>query len=210
MQQKEQTAKWLLGLLYLGIAHLALSVIGDIMRNDLLASWIQLALNAGIVVCLFALRPAQRNYRFAATFRGIAFLLSAAGLLIGSILVRLLASTGKLDQLQELNNYTSLLAIFQMAASLLAVWFENLSHGSLVEEAAPALAKKWRTLFFWQLAASVFYSIGTAVAAPLVMFFQWDITTTYALILSLLQLPGKALKILYILYLYRTIRLVRE
>lgn len=210
MQQKEQTEKWLLGLLYLGIAHLALSVIGDIMRNDLLTSWVQLALNAGIVVCLFALCPAQRNYRFAATFRGIAFLLSAAGLLIGSILVRLLASTGKLDQLQEVNKYTSLLIIFNMAASLLAIWFETRSHGSLVSEAAPALAKKWYALFFWQLAASVFYSVGTAVAAPLVISFHWDITTTYALILSLLQLPGKAVQILYFIYLYRTIRLVRE
>lgn len=210
MEQKEQTAKWLLGLFWLSIAYLAMSVLGDILRNDYLTSWVQLALNAGMVVCLFSLRPAQHNYRFAAIFHGIVFLLSTAGLLISSILVRLLASTGKLEQLQELNNYTSLLAIFQMAASLLAVWFENLSHGSLVEGAAPALAKKWRTLFFWQLAASVFYSVGTAVAAPLVMFFHWDITTTYALILSLLQLPGKALKILYILYLHRTIRLIRE
>ena len=208
MQQKEQTEKWLLGLLYLGIATISLNVVTDILVNDSWASYLQLILSGGTVVCLYMLHLADKQYRLPALIRAVNLVLNLATLSISAFVMPELITTP--EKLNSINLFMSLLGIVMSILSVLGLWFEYRAHGGLVSGADPAFQRKWTALFFWHLGTSLFYSIGTYVAAYLQQLLRWDITTTYALVLAILQLPGKVVYLLYLLYLYRTIRLVRE
>ena len=208
MEQKEQTSKYLSGLLYIGIATISLNVVMDILVNDSWASWLQLLLNAGVVVCLYLLRPAGNNYRLSALARALTLLLSTVALAISTFLLPELIATP--EKMQLFNMYTWVSGTLMFLLSTLGLWLEYRAHGTLVSGRDIGFQRKWSALFFLHLGAALFYSVGTYVAAYLQQLHQWDIGTTPALIMAILELPRKAVYLLYLLYLYRTIRLVRE
>ena len=208
MEQKEQTAKYLSWLLYIGIASISLNVVKDILVNDSWASWLQLLLNAGIVVCLYLLRPAGNNYRLSALARALTLLLRTVALAISTFLLPELIATP--EKMQLFNLFTRASGILMFLLSTLGLWLEYRAHGMLVSGRDIGFQRKWNNLFFLHLGAALFYSLGTYVAAYLQQLLQWDIATTHGLVLAILNLPVKAAYLLYLLYLYRTIRLVRE
>jgi hypothetical protein len=208
MEQKEQTAKYLSWLLYIGIASISLNVVKDILVNDSWASWLQLLLNAGIVVCLYLLRPAGNNYRLSALARALTLLLSTVALAINTFLLPELIAAP--EKMQLFNLFTRASGILMFLLSTLGLWLEYRAHGMLVSGRDIGFQRKWNNLFFLRLGAALFYSLGTYVAAYFQQLLQWDIATTHGLVLAILNLPVKAAYLLYLLYLYRTIRLVRE
>lgn len=208
MEQKEQTAKYLSWLLYIGIASISLNVVKDILVNDSWASWLQLLLNAGIVVCLYLLRPAGNNYRLSALARALTLLLRTVALAISTFLLPELIEAP--EKMQLFNLFARASGILMFLLSTLGLWLEYRAHGMLVSGRDIGFQRKWNNLFFLRLGAALFYSLGTYVAAYLQQLLQWDIATTHGLVLAILNLPVKAAYLLYLLYLYRTIRLVRE
>ena len=208
MEQKEQTTKYLAGLLYLGIASVSLNVITDILVNDGWSFWLQLLLSAGMVACLYLLRSVGSKYLPAALFRAAGLLLNIALQAIGIFWMSRFPDAPETMQLGIL--ITRVLGIGASVVSVLGLWFEYRAHGTLVSGGDAALQRKWNTLFFINLGVSLLYSLCTYVAVYLQGLLKWDISSTYALVLAILQLPGKVVYLLYLLYLYRTIRLVRE
>ena len=208
MEQKDQTSKYLSWLLYIGIASISLNVVKDILVNDSWASWLQLLLNAGIVVCLYLLRPAGNNYRLSALARALTLLLSTVALAISTFLLPELIAAP--EKMQLFNLFTRASGILMFLLSILGLWLEYRAHGMLVSGRDIGFQRKWNNLFFLHLGTALFYSLGTYVAAYLQQLLQWDIATTHGLVLAILNLPVKAAYLLYLLYLYRTIRLVRE
>ena len=208
MEQKEQTTKYLAGLLYLGIASVSLNVITDILVNDGWSFWLQMLLSAGMVACLYLLRSVGSKYLPAALFRAAGLLLNIALQAIGMFWMPRFPDAPETMQLGIL--ITRVLGIGASVVSVLGLWFEYRAHGTLVSGGDAALQRKWNTLFFINLGVALFYSLCTYVAVYLQGLLKWDISTTYALVLAILQLPGKVVYLLYLLYLYRTIRLVRE
>ena len=190
MEQKEQTSKYLSWLLYIGIATISLNVVMDILVNDGWASWLQLLLNAGVVVCLYLLRPAGNNYRLSALARALTLLLSTVALAISTFLLPELIATPEKMQLFNMFTWASGTLVFLL--SVLGLWLEYRAHGKLVSGMDIGFQRKWGALFFLHLGTALFYSVGTYVAAYLQQLLQWDIGTTHALIMAILELPRKA------------------
>lgn len=213
MEQKDQPSKYLSCLLYIGIASISLNVVKDILVNDSWASWLQFVLTGGAALCLYLLTPAGSGYRLASIIQVAYLLLNIAIQAVGSFLIPQFLFSDTMEKTQMLTllmNVTRVLGIAAAILSILGLWLEYRAHGALVSGADSTFQKKWRTLFFLQLGATLFYSLGTYVAAYLQQLLRWDISTTHALVLAILHLPVKAAYLLYLLYLYRTIRLIRE
>lgn len=209
MERNNQTTKWLSGLFFLSLLGFALGVIKEFTINDNWASWVQKAISAGIVVCLYCLRTMQKNYRFSALCRAVTLLLSLGVLLVGTFLLPILTAAERTDELAIISLFSACLSVVISVFSILGAWLEMRAHGLLVSQEEPALAAKWRKLFLWQLAFSLLYSIGTSVTTALLMSFQWDVATV-APVWTILQLPVKIVRILYLYYLYKTIRIARR
>lgn len=209
MGRNNQTTKWLSGLFFLSLLGFVLGVITEFTNNDNWASWVQKAISAGIVVCLYCLHSAQENYRFSALCRAVSLLLGLGKLLAGTFLAPMLTAAGRADTLAIINLASICLSVVISGISILGAWLEMRAHGLLVSQEEPVLAAKWRKLFLWQLAFSLLYSIGTSVTTALLMSFQWDVATV-APVWVILQLPVRIVRILYLYYLYKTIQIARR
>lgn len=209
MDRNNQTVKWLSGLFFLALVSFVLEVVTDFTIHDRWVSWVQKALSAGIVVCLYCLHPMEGTYRFSAICQAVTVLLSFATLLWGTFLVPALTAAGHTVALAILTLAFKCLFFVIWAFSVLGACLEKRAHSLLVSPKEPAFAVKWRRLFFWQLAFSALFSIGTAVTTALSMRFQWD-TATVAPVWAILQLPVRIVQVVYLNYLHKTIRLVRE
>ena len=213
MEQKDQTSKYLSWLLYIGIASISLNVVKDILVNDSCASWLQFVLTGGAALCLYLLTPAGSGYRLASIIQVARLLLNIAIQAVGSFLIPQFLFSDTMEKTQMLTllmNVTRVLGIAAAILSILSLWLEYRAHGALVSGTNRDFQRKWTHLFFISLGAALFYSAGTYVAAYFQQLLQWDIATTHGLVLAILNLPVKAAYLLYLLYLYRTIRLVRE
>lgn len=210
MESRTNTAvKWLRLLLWLHVAILVIPLLTYLTPNDSWAAWFKHAISAATAFSLFHL--ALRRYRTAAVLRSVLFVLAMVNLGISACMTRLLAAQQLDENAKVLLNMASLFSgTAQLILTYPAAWMEQSGHAELIAGQDAALAKRWRKLLLWQFLAAVLVSVSTGIATQLAVQFQWRVTGLFSVVYDLLRLPTKLANVLYILFMYRTIRLVEQ
>lgn len=181
-------AKWLRYLFYIHIANIALTPATLIFLDNPITPWIGYIMSAGIAVCLFFLAPACHRYRTAAILTAVHI-----GLTVLSPL-----------------GLTNLLTMAASILSIIAAYQEFHGHAEVVEAKDPRLARKWCSLFVWQIIIGLiagFSSVAAVVIMVLADIAQDQIVAwTSGAVLLVGLIPG----ILYLLYLRETIKHFEE
>ena len=175
-------ATWLKYLLYVGIAAMVNSMLGLFLPGKL-STWIGFAVSAATVYLLFRLISANARYKTAALCAG-------ATLVIGILNI----------------------AVLSLAASICAIvaqYQEYQAHSELVRERDPKLADKWSSLFWPQFGVEVITVLLTAVfVGVLVAASGMDAAVVTGLVTVIVAVFSVILKLLYLSYLNRTVKLL--
>lgn len=174
-------AKWLQYLLYVKIAAIAVSIFGVIPLIGTLATWIGRILTAVTLYLLFQLVGINNRYQKAAIFSAVTLV---CGLLDG------MAATG-----------------IALVCDIIASYQEYHGHGELVENRDPKLAGKWNFLFWLEMLASLALGLLTStVAVVLALIGGLETALTATLTTAAVSLLSYALRIVYLVYLHRTVK----
>lgn len=174
--------QWLKYLLYAGIAALVNSFVGIFLPGKL-STWIGYAISAACVYLFFRLIVSNARYKTAMIFSGAALIINLLGIQALSLAGSICALVG---QYQEYH-----------------------AHGELIQERDPRLAKKWGSLFWFQFAMSVIVVLLTGVlVGVLVAAGGLDAAVVTALATIVAAVLTLVLKVLYLVYLNRTVKLL--
>ena len=175
-------AMWLRYLLYVGIAAMANSMLGLFLPGKL-STWIGYAISAATVYLLFRLISENARYKTAALF--------GAGALICNLLG---------------------IAALSLAASICAIvaqYQEYQAHSELIAEKDSRLAGKWSSLFWLQFGVEVIAVLLTAVfVGVLVAASGMEAAVVTGLVTVIVAVFSLVLKVLYLSYLNRTVKLL--
>ena len=176
--------RWLKYLLYVGIAAMANSLLGLFLPGKL-STWIGYAISAATIYLLFRLISDNVRYKTAALFGA------------GGLICRLLG-------LQALTLAASICAI-------VAQYQEYNAHGGLIADRDPKLAGKWSSLFWLQFAVELIGGVLiTMVVTVLAAAGGLDATAMLAMATVAIAFISLILKVLYLVYLNRTVKLLEE
>lgn len=190
--------KWLPILLYVQCTGMVISALALLLPLGSWTTWISYILTIATFSVLFQLAPACRRYRKSAVFQCISLIL----LILNALIV--------------FNGGTSVVAsligsVFSIAASvctLIAAYQEYYGHADVIRELDGKLSQRWRSLFVWQIVVGVVIGLGSTIVAVISMMIGTaDIATVAVVIVSL---AGVALRIVYLLYLGKTIKLLKD
>ena len=175
---------WLRYLLYVGIAAMANSLLGIFLPGKL-STWIGHSISAATVYLLYQLISENARYKTAALF--------GAGALICNLLG---------------------IASLSLAASICAIvaqYQEYQAHSELIAERDPKLAGKWSSLFWLQFGVELIMILLTGLfVGVLVAASGMDAAVVTGLVTVIVAVFSVILKLLYLSYLKRTIRLLEE
>lgn len=187
MERRTNTVKWLRVLTWIAAASLVNSVIDWIpgVHGDI-TTWISRGIMAAAAFCMFQLAPDGVSYQRA----GVSRLVMLACSLVTSFLFGSYALTG-----------------LAFVASLIAVYQEYYAHSQLILEMDGVLSRNWYRLFWWQIAASILLTVGTSVAAVLIMASdrQVDASRLSGTVVFILEIPRFVLSVIYLSYLKKTV-----
>ena len=179
---ENNTTQWLRYLLYVGIAAMANSLLGIFLPGRL-SAWIGYAISAAVVYLFFRLIATNARYK-------TAFIFSGAALIINLLGIQALGLAGSI-------------------CALVGQYQEYHAHGELIQEQDPRLANKWSSLFWFQFAVSVIVVLLTGVlVGVLVAAGSLDAAVVTALATIVGAILTLVLKVLYLVYLKNTIRLL--
>lgn len=177
-------ATWLRYLLYVGIAAMANSLLGLFLPGKL-STWIGFAVSAATVYLLFRLISANARYKTAA-------LCSGANLIIGVLNITVLSLAS---------------SIF----AIVAQYQEYQAHSELIAERDPKLAGKWSSLFWLQFGVELIMILLTGLfVGVLVAASGMDAAVVTGLVTVIVAVFSVVLKVLYLSYLNRTVKLLEE
>lgn len=175
--------QWLRYLWYLALGQLVLSLVGMLLPAGGVLQWINLALMAGTVLCLFRLTPLNPRMRQAAIFQ-----LMTVCAMAGSGLV--------------------MLTLVGAICSLVATYQAYAGFSEVVTPADEKLGKAWKRLFIWQLVSGLLVGMVSAAIGIALTMLMGDSTELYTRISVWgTNLLGLVLDGFYAWYLLRTIRL---
>jgi len=173
---------WLRYLLYVGIAAVANSLLGIFLPGKL-STWIGYAVSAVTIYLLFRLIGDNARYKTAALFGA------------GSLICKLLG-------IQALTLAASVCAI-------VAQYQEYNAHGGLIADRDPKLAGKWSSLFWLQFAVELIGSLLiTMVVTVLTAAGGLEAASMIAVATVAIAFISLILKVMYLVYLYRTVKLL--
>lgn len=175
-------AKWLRYLLYVGIASVIEYLLGASLLGNL-SRWIGYALSGASIYLLYQLMGANARYQKSVIFYGAALVVNILGFkvlsLVGSI------------------------------CAIVAQYLEYHAHSELVAARDPELAGKWNSLFWIQFVVEL---IGGLVVSMLVGIVaasgEVDSAPVIAIATVAIAFITPVLKLLYLIYLSRTIKVV--
>ena len=179
--------KYLRILVYLTVASLVNSIFDFLpFVPAVITFWATKFITVATALCLFRLSGWSKRYQLAGIFRSITFGCSLLTLLLPGPAILRVAVT-----------------IF----SIPAVYMEYSAHAEITKKEDTALCGKWRSLFYWELAAATFLSLGSAVTAILLVSsqLQTDASTVSGIVFFLLKAPQFALRVVRLLYLHKMI-----
>lgn len=198
--------KWLRLILVFSIAHLSVIYVIPNSSQFSWRQWVLFAINIASLYCFFHLMKEHKLYSFAVTCLIIQLVTSIVSHLVTTVFL------GDLIQLfpeKELSSVLSIvttpLSVIGMIASFPGYLFELFAHSALIAPYDEKLAKQWKNLFFWNLGAGLLASAFGFLFIYLHNTSVWDYTV-YQRVYPLVNLPTTAVKILYMLYLWRTIQ----
>lgn len=203
MEQTVRTpAQWLRYLLYLQFGAFALGLIAWLMPADTWNTWAQRILDAGSIYCLFRLAA---RYRSTAVLHAVTLGASLLSALLSALWLWQMRQTSSIPDSTVYSVVSGALTIVIMVVSWVAIWQLCHAHGDLV----PEMANKWRMLFFLQLLAALMLSGGSAVLAAL---RTDDLVSRelYGILGNALYIPARAVDVLSMLYLVRTIHILEK
>ncbi len=183
MNENTNTTKWLQYLLYVGIAALVNSLLGNLSLLSGLTRWVGLVINVASFYLLFRLRDANPRYQTAA----ICYVVAMISIQFGS----------------------AILSLVGLVCSAVAQYQEYHGHGEMIEQRDAQLTGKWNSLFWAQFIASLLLGLAVAligVAVVMISGEETELTTTLTRILS--TILSLVLKVLYLVYLNRTIKML--
>lgn len=174
--------KWLQYLLYVGIAAAANSLLGTALPGRL-STWLGYAISAASIYLMFRLIGSNGRYQKAAIFSGVALVVNLLGIQLLSLVGSVCAIVG---QYQEYH-----------------------AHGELVAERDSQLARKWSNLFWIQFAVELIGGLLiTMVVAVMAASGELDSAPIVALATVAIAALALGMKVLYLVYLNRTIKAV--
>lgn len=172
--------KWLQYMLYVGIASAALTILSIFLPANL-THWIGIAANGVLTYLMFRLAPSNARYKKAGIFYAVSLGVTILG-------VRILGLVGDI-------------------CAIVAQYQEYHAHGELIAERNPKQAEKWGSLFWLQFALSiVIVLLAGLIAGILAAVVQLDEAAVVTVTTVLIAAFGLGLKVLYLVYLKRTIQ----
>jgi hypothetical protein len=182
-ENRTETTKWLQYLLYVGIAALVNTILVNIPIISGLTGWISLAISAATAFLLFKLTESNPRYKTAA----VCYTVALIGGLIPIVIVSLACSV----------------------CSIVAQYQEYHAHGELIEEKDPKLADQWNSLFWLEFAVIIIATLlSTVLVTALVMAAGMEEAAVTAIVVAVVAAVTLLMKLLYLSYLNRTIKLV--
>ncbi len=182
---RNDTVKWLQYLLYAGFAALVNSLIGYTALLSSLTRWVGLAINAGSIYLLLQLAKANGRYRSAALFSAVSLVCGQIG---GASLILVCSVCGIVAQYQEYHG-----------------------HSELIGERDAKLAGKWHGLFWAQFAVGLLLGLLVSLFGVILVAINGAGTTLTTTVTSIASsFLTLILKVLYLVYLHRTISLLEN
>ena len=150
MEQKQKfTGKWLRILMYTAIAGLANALLNYLpLIPAAVTTWISRGVSLVKIVCLLQLGSAASRYRRTGILRAVTFVITLVSAFLYGSTVLILAA---------------------LILSVVATYQEYQAHAELIEEQDAALAKRWRSLFGWSVAASFLLSVGSSIVTMIIV-----------------------------------------
>ena len=179
--------KWLRILAYVAIISLINSIVGYFPFVPMpVSTWGSRGIMAATIYCMFNLSSENNRYKKAAIFR-TAFLGCAliTSLIFGSYLLSIAASI----------------------CSIVAVYQEYAAHSEVLVEKDMTLSRKWRKLFYLEFIAAVMLSLGSSVAAVILMSseLQVNVSNISNIVILILKIPQFVIHVVRLLYLNKMI-----
>ena len=181
--KKELFLKWTKNLYNVQLALLVCGVLTAIPLLGNVFSWVSRILTLVVVYILYQLAPVSDRYRKAAIFSGIA---TVAGLL-------LVAEVG------------IIISIVVLICSLVGTYQEYTAHSDILEGIDNSLARKWHSLFNWEVFGGIFLGVLISpIVVLLTVFLVLDANLLTAITLIVVTGFDLILDIVYLTLLKRT------
>ena len=182
--------KWLLPLFYIHLAltvAFVLSVMGIVTASVYVtAEWL---LHAAAAACLFCLTKAHSRFRPAAILLSVSLVISLLSAQVGA---------------------PPLLTTLSSLCVLISGIFEFSGHGKIAAQEDFQLAHRWNTLFLFSIAAMFAGAFAFFMTMMLSYLLQPDGMFLSLLTIVITYVPDLVVDILYLIYLHKTIRLVKQ
>lgn len=207
---KENTAKYLRLLLIYSIISLTLSVMRNVIHFSSWYTWVKEILSAGMAFCLFSLRKEHKCYRWAAIVMIIDLAATLLIRLVGtnSVMMLFYHTFGK-QGYDILRAAMSVFNVVMLIAGIAAPILEYLGHSNLAKSKDSRFAKRWHYFFVGHFGIYVFTYALSYVFANMIESGTLTITM-YEHIYPIFTLLNIGVRLIYMVYLYRTIQLISK
>lgn len=179
---KELFLKWIKNLFYVQCATLVAGIITDLPFLDGIMFWINTMLACVTLFVFYKLAPVKDRYRKAAIFMTI------------TLAINLISKFSNVGFLTFIGSVFSLIALYQ----------EYSAHSDMMDGVDAKLARKWHTLFNWQIIGAILLGfLETVLLVVLVVAFSLDANVVAGLLLVIVEGFDIIIKIFYLMYLKR-------
>lgn len=209
--KRTDLVKWLKILLYFQIAELVVALIGYLPINTSWCQWLQRLLNAGNIVCFFMLASAGGRYLTAAILGSVwlALTLVEGGIQFYSQIM-MVQGIFNVDDLMKFNEITAVLNLIAMVTAWIYTYQLYHAHGDLIKELDASLSRKWGTLFKWSLTFGILTTVASMIFARVYTNMSMDSQTMIQIFYTLIDIPGKIIMLISVVYLYRMIQKIKN
>lgn len=180
---KELFLKWMKNLYNVQIVVLVCSILAAIPLIGTVMGWVSLILSAVVVYILYQMAPVNDRYRKATIFTGIG---------VGINIIAKFASVG-------------ILSFVGSICTLIGFYQEYSAHSDMLDGIDAKLAKKWHSLFNWQLIGGIILGVlGAPIVVLLGVSLLIDTNILTTVVLVLVTCFDTVIRIIYLRYLKRT------
>lgn len=179
---KELFMKWIKNLFYVQCATLVAGIITALPFLDGIMGWINTILAFGTLFVFFKLSPVKDRYRKATIFMAV------------TLVINLISKFTNIGILTFVGSIFSLIALYQ----------EYSAHSDMMDGVDDKLARKWHTLFNWQIIGGIVLGfLESVLSIVLVGTFVLDANFVAGLLVVMLEGFDIIIKIVYLMYLKR-------
>jgi hypothetical protein len=102
-----------------------------------------------------------------------------------------------------------LLSVAASICSIVAVYQEYTAHSEVLAEKDMILSRKWHNLFYWEFIAAILLSLGSSVAAVILMSYELPVNASRvsSIVILLLNIPQFFIQLVRLQYLNKMISL---